>query len=184
MGRKKKNIAEYKGMKITQEVPIDSQEKLIQLMNDSPTIVKLKNTEWEIHSLKPAVQWLICEEAVKIVKVDNMTIGDVLAALSKEFPLVVRIITYALLNDKDRLFNDYQKREYSEEFNSVFDILMWGDIEIKDWAQLLMEIISLVDVSFFFLTTDAIQTIRKKSLERKTTMEEQKRLLRGRNTAR
>ena len=184
MGRKKKEIAEdvnLKGSKLEVQVPIEAQEKLIRLMNDSPTIMKLHGTEWEIHSLKPAVQWLICEEATEIVKVDNMTIGDVLKALAKEMPRVVRVMAYAMLNDKDRIFNNYRQRIYSEEFEDLYDTLMWGDIKIRDWAQLLMEIVNLVDVSFFFLSTDAIQTIRKTSLERKITMEEQKQLLQGLN---
>ena len=185
MGRKKKEIEvdeNLKGSKVTNQVPIEAQEKLIQLMNDSPTIVKLHGTEWEIHSLRPAVQWLICEEAVEIVKADNMTIGDVLKAMSKELPRVVRVLSYALLNDKNRIFIDYRKRIYSEEFESVYDTLMWGDIKMRNWAQLLMEVLNLVDVSFFFLSTDVIQTIRKTSLERKVTMEEQKQLLQELNT--
>ena len=59
---------------------------------------------------------------------------------------------------------------------------MWGDIKMRNWAQLLMEVLNLVDVSFFFLSTDVIQTIRKTSLERKVTMEEQKQLLQELNT--
>ena len=96
-------------------------------------------------------------------------------------PRVVRVMAYAMLNDKDRIFNNYRQRIYSEEFEDLYDTLMWGDIKMRDWAQLLMEIVNLVDVSFFFLSTDAIQTIRKTSLERKITMEEQKQLLQGLN---
>ena len=123
MGRKKKEIAEdvnLKGSKVDVQVPIEAQEKLIRLMNDSPTIMKLHGTEWEIHSLKPAVQWLICEEATEIVKVDNMTIGDVLKAMAKEMPRVVRVMAYAMLNDKDRIFNNYRQRIYSDEFEKFW----------------------------------------------------------------
>ena len=38
-------------------------ERLAQIMNDSPTIVKLQGTEWEIRALKPGTQWMIAEEA-------------------------------------------------------------------------------------------------------------------------
>ena len=35
--------------------------RLAQLMNDSPSIIKLHGTEWAITSLKAGTQWLIAE---------------------------------------------------------------------------------------------------------------------------
>ena len=79
-------------------------ERLAQIMNDSPTIVKLQGTEWKIRALKPGTQWMIAEEACKIV---------------------------------------------------------------KGWATLLVEILNLLDVDFFFASTNVIQTVRNQALMRK-----------------
>lgn len=136
-----------------------SMARLAQLMNDSPTIVKLKGTEWEIKSLKPGAQWLIAEEACKVVKGENVAMGDVLKQFAINMPAVCRCLTIALLNDKAKIEGADYKR--------VYDTLMWGDYDMKDWATLLFEVINLVDVNFFFASTSAIQTVRT-ILNRKT----------------
>ena len=68
MTRKKKEVT---------ELPISAMEKLAKVMNDSPTIVKMSKTDFPITALKPATQWLIAEEACKILKAEkgNMQYG-------------------------------------------------------------------------------------------------------------
>ena len=141
----------------------DAIERLARLMNDSPTRKKLHGTEWEIRALKPGAQWLIAEEACKIVKQDNMAMGDVIRQFATNLPAVCRCLTIALLNDKEKI--------YGEEYQLVYDTLMWGDYDMKDWATLLFEVVSLIDVNFFFASTGAIQTVRG-ILNRKTTTAE------------
>lgn len=150
----------------------EAMAKLVKIMNDTPSIVKLQNTEWAITGLKPAVQMLIAEEACKVVKEEKASMGDVLKEFSMNLSSVARCITLALLNDKERIFKNYEKRTYSEEYRSVYDTLMWGDIKLKDWAQLLYEILSLIDTDFFFESTSVIKTVRAITLERKTTKAE------------
>lgn len=153
---------------VTPQTPVSDEgmARLVRLMNDSPTVMKLHGTEWEIHTLKPGTQWLIAEEACRIVDRENMSMGDVLKEFAVNLPSVCRVITLALLNDKERI--------YGEEYNAVYELLMWGEYEIKDWALLLAEILNLVDVDFFFASTNVIKTLRRNTLDRKTTMEEQR----------
>lgn len=143
----------------TSSLSDEAMEKLAQIMNDSPTIVKLNNTEWRIHALKPGTQWLIAEEACKIVKKEKMSMGDVIKEFSLNLPSVARVITLALLNDKEAI--------YGEDYQKIYDQLLWGDYEVKDWATLLVEILNLIDVDFFFASTNVIQTIRTQALGRK-----------------
>lgn len=151
---------------IYEPVSDEAMERLVDVMNDTPTLVTLANAEWEITALKPAVQHLIAKEACTIHKVENASFGDVLLGFNGNLPSVVRIITLALLNDKERIEKEYDK---------VYDTLMW-ESEIKDWGKLLFEVLNLIDVGFFFQITDATQMFRQMSLARKTTMEEAKRL--------
>ena len=144
----------------------EAMEKLARIMNDSPTIVKLQGTEWQIHALKPGTQWLIAEEACKIVKGENMSMGDVIKEFATNLPSVAKVITLALLNDKERIEKDYQK---------VYETIMW-ESEMKDWGTLLVQVLELIDVGFFFQITESTQMFRQMSLARKTTMEEAKKL--------
>ena len=140
-------------------------EALARLLNGSPTVKKLKGTEWEIRPLKPGAQWLIAEEACKVVKREKMSMGDVIKELAGNIPSVARILSIALLNDKEKI--------NGEEYGMVYDTLLWGDFDFRDWAELLFEVVRLIDVDFFFANTNAVQTLRETTLGRKTTKEEQ-----------
>lgn len=154
---------EYK--KVNEPVSLESQERLVKIMTDSPTIAKLAGTEWEIRPLRPMVQWMIAEEAVKIKKVEAKSFGEVLDCFNGNMSSVVRILTLALLNDKDRIKRDYE---------SVYETLMW-ESNPSEWANFLLEVLSLLDVEFFFATTKVTQIFREASLKRKMTMEERER---------
>lgn len=156
------NKIKYKTAK--EPVSMEGMERLVQIMTDSPSITKLQNTEFAITCLKPAIMWEISKEALAIQKVENASFSDVLIGLSKEIPSVCRIITLAILNDK-RIYN-------KEEYDKIYDTLFW-DCDVKEWAQLLFEILNLLSVDAFFLITDLTQTFKKMSLERKMKMKEQ-----------
>ena len=150
--------------KAYEPVSEESMERLVQVMLDTPTLLKLKNTEWEITALKAGTCWMIAKEAVSISKMEKASFGDVLKELTGEIPTVCRIITLALLNDKVRIEKDYEK---------VYDTLLW-ECEFKDWGQLLFEVFSLINIEGFFLTIELTQTFKQIALERKTKAKERK----------
>lgn len=152
----------------------EAMARLAQIMNDTPTIVRLQGTEWEIRALKPGTQWMIAEEACKLIKKEKLSMGDVIKEFALSLPSVARVITLALLNDKERIKSD--------EYQKIYDQLLWGDYDIKDWATLLVEILNLLDVDFFFASTNVIQTVRNQTLTRKRQAAELS--LQGQNTAR
>ena len=157
----KKKVEPKKEVKMATD---EAMERLIQVMSDSPTLVKLANTEWAITALKPAVQWEIARIACEVHKVEKATYGDVLKGFATNLPAVVRVITLALLNDKERIANEYDK---------VYDTLMW-ESKPNEWATLLFEILNLQDISFFLQITQVVDMFRQSTLQRKMTMDEQK----------
>ena len=156
IGKKKEEI---------KEVSLDSMEKLVKVMNNSPSIVKLGNTEFAITALKPGTQWLIAEESVKIQKVESEKFGDLIEQFAINIPSVVRVITLAILNDKDRINSD--------EYQQVYETIMW-ETDKSQWVGLLVEILNSLSLDFFFQTTQSIAMIRQMALGRKKTMDEQK----------
>jgi hypothetical protein len=164
---KRSNKADDKELKKEINVRVasdESMERLAQIMTDSPSLVKLANTEWAITALKPAVQWEIAKIACEVHKVEKATYGDVLKGFSTNLPAVVRVMTLALLNDKERIENEYDK---------VYDTLMW-ESNPSQWANLLLEILNLQDIGFFLQITQVVEMFRQTTLQRKKTMEEQK----------
>lgn len=142
----------------------ESMEKLVRVMTDAPSLVKLANAGWEVHALKPAVQWEIAKIACEIHKVENATYGDVLKGFATSLPDVVRVITLALLNDKKRI---------DEEYDLVYDTLMW-ESNPSEWANVLLEILNLQDIGFFLQITQVTEIFRQSTLQRKKTMDELK----------
>lgn len=162
--KKKDERAKRKVVRGDSPLSDEAMRRLAQIMNDTPTVVKLKGTEWRIRALKPGTQWLIAEEACKIAKGENLSMGDVIKEFATNIPAVARVITLALLNDKERINGD--------EYQAVYDQLLWGDYDIKDWAELLVDILNLLDVDFFFASTNVIATVRQQTLTRKSQARE------------
>lgn len=163
------------------EVSLEVMERLAQIMNDSPTIAKMGETEFPITALKPGTQWLIAEESCKIQKAEKGNMVDIIKQYSVNLPSVVHVIVLAILNDKDRIFSDYKRKIYSEEYEAVRDTIMWNTNQ-KYWIGLLVEIMNMLSMDYFFESTNAIAMIREMALGIKTRMDEQKSLSAEQNT--
>lgn len=154
-------------------ISADAMERLAKVMNDTPTIVKMSNTEFAITALKPGTQWLIAEESCKIMKAEQGNFKDVIKQFAINIPSVVHVITLAILNDKNRIFDDYKSRKYSGEYQSVYDTIMW-ETSPDNWLSLLVEIMNMLSMDYFFQSTNAVAMIREAALGRKMKMEELK----------
>lgn len=152
---------------------IDAQSRLAAIMNDSPTLVKLANTEWAITALKPGVQWLIAEESTKIQKAESSNFSDVFRQLCENLPAMWHIMTLALLNDRDLIFVNERKREYTELYHTTYSTLKW-ETKPEQWLDLMVEVMRLINIEVFFCTTKTILMIREMALARKKTVTEQK----------
>lgn len=155
---------------------LDAMSRLAQVMNDSPTVVKMANTEWPIKALRPATQWLIAEESLKIQKSEEGNFSDVIKQFAQNIPSVVKVLTLAILNDKKRIYGDNTDGTFSEEYHAVYDTIMW-ETDSQSWIGLLVEIMNMLSLDYFFASTNAIAMIREMALGRKMTMEEQKQSL-------
>lgn len=155
------------------DISVDAMQRLAEIMNDTPTVMKMGKTEFAITALKPGTQWLIAEESCKIMKAEQGNFKDVIKQFSVNIPSVVHVITLAILNDKNRIFEDYKSRKYSEEYQSVYDTIMW-ETSPDNWLSLLVEIMNMLSMDYFFQSTNAVAMIREAALGRKMKMEELK----------
>lgn len=153
-------------------ISIESQKSLLRVMNDSPTIVKLNETkEWKITALKPAVKWLIAEEAAKIKQSESDT-ANVLISMATNLPCICRCLTLALLNDKDRIKNEYER---------LYEILM-HETDDRHWGNLFLEVLKLLETDAFFLNISLVEMFLKMTSERKMTKAEAEQLQPEQNT--
>lgn len=140
---------------------LEAQCKLAEIMNNTPHVVSFEGTRFEITHLKNGTQYLICEEAIKIINNENMSFGDIMKQFAVNMPSIIKVITYALLNDKNRIFVDGDNTKgLSDEFNATYDTLMWDVDNNEGIVDMLMEILKMIDISFFLKSSGVVKMMK------------------------
>ena len=157
------------------EVGLEAQERLAEILNDSPRIASLAGTEWEIRTLRQKVQWMIAEEVVKINKIEKGAgYGDVVKQFATNMPSVIKVITLAVLNDRDKIFKNGNENEgFSDLYKATYDTIAW-DGNVSEYGALLLEILQMLDINFFLESHRILEVFRTMTMARKTTKNEQK----------
>lgn len=156
------------------EVTLDAQARLAEILSDSPRLVSLNGTEWEIRALRMGTQYLIAQEVIKINKVENATYGDVVKQFAVNIPSMLKILTFALLNDKNKIFKDGNEHSgFSELYEATYNTLAW-DCEVSEFGNIFLETLQLLDISFFTQATHIVEMFKTATTSRRTTMKEQK----------
>lgn len=160
--------------RVASEVSLESQERLAEILNDSPRLVSLNGTEWEIRALRMGTQYLIAQEVIKINKVENANFGDIVKQFAVNIPSVLKILAFALLNDKNKIFKNGNENEgFSELYEATYNTLAW-ECEVSEFGNILLETLQLLDVSFFSQATHIVEMFKTATTARRTTTKEQK----------
>ena len=160
--------------RVASEVSLESQERLAEILNDSPRLVSLNGTEWEIRALRMGTQYLIAQEVIKINKVENANFGDIVKQFAVNIPSVLKILAFALLNDKNKIFKNGNENEgFSELYEATYNTLAW-ECEVSEFGNILLETLQLLDVSFFTQATHIVEMFKTATTARRTTTKEQK----------
>lgn len=155
------------------EVNLEAQERLVEILTDSPRIVSLNGSEWAIKALRMGTQYLIAKKVIEIKRAEDNTFGDIIQQFAVNIPAVIEVITLALLNDKNKIFkNGVDGGEYSELYETTYQTLMW-ECKVEDFGNLLLEILQLIDTNFFMESCRILEMF-KMSTTARTKMTEQK----------
>ena len=176
-------MAERKGNKTTStkkkeilpsEVALDAQERLAEILSDSPRLVSLNGTEWEVKALRMGTQYLIAQEVIKINKVENATYGDVVKQFAVNIPSMLKILTLVLLNDKKKIFkNGDEGAGFSEQYEATYNTLAW-ECNVNEFGSIFLESLQLLDIGFFMESCRIVEMFKVATTARRTTTKEQK----------
>ena len=156
------------------EVSLNAQERLAEILTDSPRLVSLNGTEWEIRALRMGTQYLIAQEVVKINKVESATYGDIVKQFAVNIPSILKILTFALLNDKNKIFKDGNEHNgFSEIYEATYNTLEW-ECNVSEFGNILLETLQLLDTSFFTESCRIVEMFKVATTARRTTTTEQK----------
>lgn len=156
------------------EVSLEAQARLAEILTDSPRLVSLNGTEWEIRALRMGTQYLIAQEVIKINRAESATYGDVVKQFAVNIPSVLKVLTFALLNDKNKIYRDGDENAgFSELYEATYNTLAW-DCDVSEFGNILLETLQLLDVSFFEVSCRMIEMFKVATTARRTTTKEQK----------
>ena len=154
---KKKELTEF-----------EAQELLAQVLNNTPTEIIIAGKKYYITALKLGTQNLIAEESCKIQKAQDGNALDMYQQFAKSIPAVIRCLCYAVLNDKDKIFKNYATREYSDEYQALYEQLEW-ESDRNNWIEILVNVMQKIDLSFFTIAASMLTTIRDSAIKTKKT---------------
>lgn len=155
------------GEKDALSVSIDAQQRLAEILNDSPRLVSLNGTPWEVRALRMGTQWLMAQKIIEIDKSETGTFGDVMRHFAVNIPAVLDIITLCLLNDRHKIYQDGEPTKgFSDLYRATRNTLEW-DCDVSQFGNLLFEVFQMIDVSFFTEALDMLQIFRATVTEKK-----------------
>ena len=156
------------------EVSLNAQERLAEILSDSPRLVSLNGTEWEIRALRMGTQYLIAQEVIKINQVENASYGDVVKQFAVNIPSMLKILVFALLNDKKKIYKDGDETEgFSDLYEATYNTLAW-DCEVNEFGNIFLETLQLLDVGFFMESCRIVEMFKVATTARRTTTKEQR----------
>lgn len=156
------------------EVTLSAQERLAEILSDSPRLVSLNGTEWEVRALRMGTQYLIAQEVIKINKVESASYGDIVKQFAVNIPSLLKILVFALLNDKKKIYKDGDETEgFSDLYEATYNTLAW-DCEVSEFGNIFLETLQLLDVSFFMESCRIVEMFKVATTARRTTTKEQK----------
>lgn len=143
---------------------LESQKRLAEILNDSPHLVSLNGTEWQVRALRFGTQWLVSKKCVEVAEADTKTFGDVIKQFSVNIPAILDVLTLCLLNDKNKIYKDGNERNgYSKLYYATRDTLEW-ECNVSQFGNILLECLQLLDVDFFYQSLDMLQIFRESVL--------------------
>ena len=145
----------------------EAQNRLAAILADAPSIEKLVGTEWEMRPLRFGTQYLIVDEVCKINQAESATYGDVLKCMLAQIPATCKVLTLALLNDKNSIYqNGDPNQGFSKLFNKTYNTILW-EADRDDLAKIMLDCLQMVDVSFFMKALGMLQIFRAQVTEKK-----------------
>ena len=163
------------------DFPIDIKRDIIDIINDTPSLVMLGNKEYRVKNMRYYSLYRIARLVVDMKKSDETLDDDnkVITALCTDLDAMCEIMAIVLCN---HLFTPDEIRGYDD----VDDVMSRNDKLIKvmkakvmnstfdtnQWAAIILGAIKSIDLSGFFLLRKSVNTLTDSLLMRKKKSEE------------
>ena len=157
-----------------EDFPIDVKKSIVEIINDTPSLVRLGDKEYKVKNMRYYSLYRICNLVMDMRKADETLDTDqkVITALCTDLDAMCEIMAIVLCNhlftpdgdNADERNDAYVKKMKTVVMNSTFDAGQWGAI--------VLGAIKSIDLSAFFLIKKSVSTLTDSLLTRKKKSEE------------
>lgn len=162
---------------ILKDFPIDVKRDIVDILNDTPSLVRLGDKEYRVKNMRyyslMRIARLACTMAEKSRDVD--TDQKVLMALCTDFDAMAEVMAVIMCNHllKPDDVRDYEDVETTMSRNDRWVAVMKAKVmqstyEPNQWAAIVLGAIKSIDLSAFFLLMESVSTLTDSMLRRKT----------------
>ena len=178
---KKKEKEEPKAENEMSDFTIDIKRDIVDIINDSPSLVMLGNKEYVVKNMRYYSLYRICRLVMDMRKADETLDTDqkVITALCTDLDAMCEIMAIVLCNHR---FTPDDIRSYDD----VEDVMSRNDkmvammkakvmnstFDTNQWAAIVLGAIKSIDLSGFFLLKKSVSTLTDSLLMRKKKSEE------------
>ncbi len=163
------------------DFPIDIKKDIVDILNDTPSLVMLGNKEYRVKNMRYYSLYRICNLVMDMRKADESldTDNKVIMALCTDLNAMCEIVAIVICN---HLFtpDDIHTYEDVDEVMSRNDKLvklmktkvMMSTYDTNQWAAIILGAIKSIDLGGFFLLRKSVSTLTDSLLARKKNSEE------------
>ena len=169
----KENINKQENNQELSDFPIDIKRDIIDIINDSPSLVRLGDKEYKVKNMRYYSVYRIARLVMDMRKADETLDTDqkIITALCTDLDAMCEIMAVVLCN---HLFvpEDGAMERNDELVKTMKMVVMNSTYDQNQWAAMIVGAIKSIDLSGFFLLKKSVSTLTDLLLTRKKKSEE------------
>ena len=168
----KENINKQENNQELSDFPIDIKRDIIDIINDSPSLVRLGDKEYKVKNMRYYSVYRIARLVMDMRKADETLDTDqkIITALCTDLDAMCEIMAVVLCN---HLFvpEEGAMERNDELVKTMKMVVMNSTYDQNQWAAIIVGAIKSIDLSGFFLLKKSVSTLTDLPLTRKKKSE-------------
>ena len=169
----KENINKQENNQELSDFPIDIKRDILDIINDSPSLVRLGDKEYKVKNMRYYSVYRIARLVMDMRKADETLDTDqkIITALCTDLDAMCEIMAVVLCN---HLFvpEECAMERNDELVKTMKMVVMNSTYDQNQWAAIIVGAIKSIDLSGFFLLKKSVSTLTDLLLTRKKKSEE------------
>ena len=148
---------------ILKDFGIDVKRDILEIINDTPSLVKLGDKEYRVKDLRYYSLYRICRLALDMKKNDETLDDDkkIVTALCTDLDAMCEIMAIILCNHLFQPADDADERN-DKLVKQMKMVVMNSTFDTNQWAAIILGAIQSIDLGGFFLLRKSVNTLTSK----------------------